>query len=75
MNKNFVLILNAEQINTIFQGLHELPGKVCNPIVVQLQSQLTPQQQADIVSNIKNSPQVQAEVDEAEANSDSMANE
>jgi len=75
MNKNFVLILNAEQINTIFQGLHELPGKVCNPIVVQLQSQLTPQQQADIVSNLQNSPEVQADVDEAEANSDSMANE
>lgn len=29
----------------------------------------------DQVSNAQNSPQVQAEVDEAEANSDSMANE
>ena len=75
MNKNFVLILNADQINAIFQGLHELPGKVCNPIVVQLQSQLTPQQQIDIVENIKSSPLVQADVDEAQANSDSMANE
>lgn len=73
--KNFVVILNPDQINAIFQGLHELPAKVCNPIVVYLQSQLTPQQQLDIVSNIKNSPEIQADVDEAQANSDSMANE
>ena len=34
-----------------------------------------PQELKDQVLNAENSPQVQAEVDEAEANSDSMANE
>jgi hypothetical protein len=71
----FIVLLTSEQLNTLFQGLHELPGKVCNPLLMAIQSQLTPQQQTDIMTNIKNSPEVQARVDEAQANSDSMANE
>jgi hypothetical protein len=35
--------LTVEQINVIFQGLHELPGKVCNPIVYEINKQLIDQ--------------------------------
>ena len=42
----YKLELTVEEINTIFQGLHELPGKVCNPIVYNINKQLIDQQQA-----------------------------
>lgn len=40
----YTIELTVEQINVIFQGLHELPGKICNPIVYEINKQLIAQQ-------------------------------
>lgn len=40
----YTIELTVDQINVIFQGLHELPGKVCNPIVYEINKQLIAQQ-------------------------------
>lgn len=42
--QQFELKLTVEQINVISQGLHELPAKICNPIMYEINKQIIAQQ-------------------------------
>ena len=53
------------------QSIEEVEADM-NAIIYQSE---VPQELQDQYTNLKNSPEVQADVDQAEANSDSMANE
>ena len=53
------------------QSIEEVEADM-NAIIYQPE---VPQELQDQYTNLKNSPEVQADVDQAEANSDSMANE
>ena len=53
------------------QSIKEVEADM-NAIIYQPE---VPQELQDQYTNLKNSPEVQADVDQAEANSDSMANE
>jgi len=53
------------------QSIEELEADM-NAIIYQPE---VPQELQDQYTNLKNSPEVQADLDQAEANSDSMANE
>lgn len=55
MNQNPILNFQftLEQANAILAALPELPGKICNPIIEQIQMQAKPQMEALAEANAK----------------------
>lgn len=43
---DYTIKLTTEQLNVIGVALLELPGKVCNPVIAEINKQVIEQQQA-----------------------------
>ena len=70
MNINFTI----DQLNNILQFCDQMPYRFAKPLIDQIQAIAEPQIKALQVNGASN-PQVQADINQAEANSDSMRNE
>ena len=45
--KEFVIKLTEQQLNVIGVALLELPGKTCNPLIVEIQKQIIESEQPE----------------------------
>ena len=64
----------VQQVNELLTILNELPHKYARQLIDGIQAVAKPQLEA-IQTNGASNPQVQADINQAEANSDSMRNE
>lgn len=68
------IVFTIDQINQILAYCDQVPYRFAKPLIDQIQAIAEPQVKAMQTNGAAN-PQVQAEVNQVEANSDSMANE
>lgn len=75
------LELELKEAELVVAGLYKLPMEVAEPIVNKIKAQAMPQiaqeqvNAQNAVNKVEANPETQAQIDEAQANSDSMKNE
>ncbi len=75
------LELELKEAELAVAGLYKLPMEIAEPIVNKIKAQAMPQiaqEQVNAqneINKVEANPQTQADIDEAQANSDSMKNE
>lgn len=75
------LELEVKEAELVIAGLYKLPMELAEPVKEKIKAQAIPQiaqQEVDAqnaINKVEANPNTQADIDEAEANSDSMKNE
>ena len=71
---SFPIDLTIQEAELILNGLNYLPKKDADPVFAKIQQTALAKIQ-EVQTNGASNPEVQADIDEAEANSDSMKDE